>query len=349
MVIREHVPLAPLVTFRAGGSARYLIEIREPDDVFRAAAFARERGLPCYVLGGGSNTLPQDGEWNGVILHMKISGVTETIDGEATILEEGAGVVWDDLVAYAVAHDLHGLENLSWIPGTVGAAPVQNIGAYGVEVASLVEYVTVADLRGGIVRTLARDACGFRYRSSIFKHDERGRYVVLRVAFRLSRASASANIGYGDATGQYRGLAEYFKGRAPEEVTPRAVRLALREVRGAKFAPLSGEGTAGSFFENPVVPRAHATELRDRFPKLPLYDTADPEKVKLPAGFLIEHVAGYKGVRDGNVGTSPLHALAIQNYGGATAGEIDAFADRVRDAVFVKTGITLAREVVSIK
>lgn len=346
MEIREHIPLAPLVTFRAGGSARYYITAHEVADVASASSFAAEKGLPLFVLGGGSNTLPPDGEWMGVVLHMKIKGIITSRALDMLLCDAGAGEAWDDLVLRAIKNGAHGVENLSWIPGSVGAAPVQNIGAYGAEVATFINSVTVFDLSEGKERTLTKNECAFGYRESLFKSGEPGRYVVLRVSFRFPIKSV-ANVGYGDGTGQFRGLREYFKNRAPEDaITPMDVRAALKEIRGEKFSPLSGEGTAGSFFKNPVVPRALAEELRSRFPKMPLYETDDSAFVKLPAGFLIEHVAGLRGFQRGNVSVSMRHALALANNGNATASEIKDLADFVIRKINETSSVILEPEVV---
>src|SRR5208283_2009676 len=194
MTIQENVPLAPLTTLQVGGAARFFAELRREDEAREAMQFAKRRELPLFVLGGGSNLVVADSGWPGLVLKIAIGGIasptTNDTTGNAVLFSVGAGVNWDDFVAQAVAQNCAGVECLSGIPGSVGGTPVQNVGAYGQEVADTIESVRVLDTgtNEGRIVTLPRPACGFRYRASIFNSGERGRYIILRVNYRLRRA-----------------------------------------------------------------------------------------------------------------------------------------------------------------
>ena len=194
MTIQENVPLAPLTTLQVGGAARYFAELKREDEVREAAQFAKTRGLPLFVLGGGSNVVVADSGWPGLVLKIAIGGIAtpnaNDAAGNAVLFSVGAGVNWDDFVAQAVAQNCAGVECLSGIPGSVGATPVQNVGAYGQEVADTIESVRALDLKEDRIVVLPKPACGFRYRASIFNGAERGRYIILRVNYRLKRGGA---------------------------------------------------------------------------------------------------------------------------------------------------------------
>lgn len=338
MDIREHVPLAPFVTFRAGGSARYLVAVRDERDVFDALHFAREAGIPTAVLGGGSNTLPADGEIAKVVLHMKGDALRFEEVGADMLAIADAGLVMDTLVMESAARGLWGLENLSGIPGSVGAAPVQNVGAYGVEAGNVIAWVDIVDLANGTARRLDRDALRFEYRDSVFKHPEGRDLVVIRVAFQLTKRGM-ANTGYKD-------LVAYFGERTP--TSPKEVRDAVLAIRAKKFPDLSVIGTAGSYFKNPILDAEHVGELLARYPELPHWVTPEAGKVKVSAAYLIDKIAGLRGVRVGDVGTWGEQALVIVNYGGANANAIEDFARDIVATVRAKCGVTLEPEVVKL-
>src|ERR1700681_536088 len=232
MTIRENVPLAPLTTLQVGGSARYFAELRREDDVRQAAQFAKTRELPLFVLGGGSNLVVADSGWPGLVLRVAIGGITtQTTDapGHAVLFSVGAGVNWDDFVAQAVVQNCAGVECLSGIPGSVGGTPVQNVGAYGQEVADTIESVRALDMKEDRIVVLPKPACGFRYRTSNFNTAERGRYIILRVNFRLKRGGAPS-LKYAD-------LQKHFAEHLAEKKTPPSlaeVREAVREIRRTK-------------------------------------------------------------------------------------------------------------------
>ncbi|HKS74710.1 MAG TPA: UDP-N-acetylmuramate dehydrogenase [Terriglobales bacterium] len=331
MIVQENVPLAPLTTFKIGGPARYFIEAKTVDEVKEAFSFSRERSLPLFIMGGGSNLLIADAGWPGVVLKVGILGINHAHGHDRVIFEAGAGEDWDSFVSITVAHNCAGLECLSGIPGSVGGTPVQNVGAYGQEAADTIESVQALDLTTGEVCELEKEDCGFRYRTSIFNTTEHGRYVILQVNFALKHG-APARVEYGD-------LKKYFSGWTSPP-TLAQTREAVRQIRATK-AMLITPGdencrSAGSFFKNPVLTaEAHDQLLllaaAKRF-HLPSYPALDAQR-KVSAAWLVEHSGFSKGYTLGRVGISRKHALAIVNRGGATANEVVALEEQIRSRV----------------
>lgn len=335
--ILENVPLAPLTTFGVGGAARFFVNATDESIVRQAFAFATGRLLPVLVLGGGSNLLVADAGFGGVVMKMDIRGVERA--GE--LVTAGAGEDWDDFCAYCVAAGLAGIECLSGIPGSVGATPVQNVGAYGQEVSETIEEVRALDLESGEIVSLSNADCGFAYRRSRFNTDDRGRFVILAVTFRL-RSDGVPKIVYRD-------LQERF----PEgNATLAEVRDAVREIRASKGMLVRQGGpdsaSAGSFFKNPVVSseffESVKTIARERGVQSVPHYPADGSRIKIPAAWLIERSGFEKGYRLGSAGLSTVHTLALTNRGGATAAEILALRDRVRSTVLSIWGIELEVE-----
>ena len=318
-------------SFHVRQRAARLVEFETTDDL---TAFFR-KGAPAKwtVLAGGNNILfTQD--FDGVLLTPRaasIDVVAETPDAVAVRAE--AGVEWDDLVAWAVERDLWGIENLSLIPGKVGAAPVQNIGAYGAEAKDAIESVEMFCTDTCNTLILSREHCAFGYRESVFKHALRGRVVITAVTFRLSRRPRP-DLGYGDLLRET---------EARGGATLRNIREAVCAIRRSKLPDTAVLGNAGSFFKNPVVEAAVAERLRTDYPVLPLYPAAEG-RMKLAAGGLIEQ-AGLQGHREGCVGVHDRQALVLVNYGGATGGEVLALAHKVQEAVRAKFGVEIAAEV----
>lgn len=341
MQIRENVPLAPRTTLQVGGPARYFAEAASPAEVREGVEWARSRQLPLFVLGGGSNLVVADGGFSGLVLNIAIRGIELRRETGRAVFEAGAGECWDEFVARTVEADCAGLECLSGIPGTVGGTPVQNVGAYGQEVAQTITEVQTLDLRDGQVRTLCNEACGFGYRSSIFNTSERGRFIILRVTFALEPG--------GRPRVEYRDVKEYLAAHGSEtRATLAEVRQAVREIRHAK-AMLIVEGdedarSAGSFFKNPVLDPAEYERLVSATGgKLPCYP-APGQQHKVPAAWLVEHAGFRKGYTRGGVGISRRHALAIVSRGGATAAEIVALKNDIQAAVRDKFGVELTPE-----
>jgi UDP-N-acetylmuramate dehydrogenase len=346
MNVQENVPLAPLTTFRVGGPARYLLEAATNAEVAEAVQFARTRTLPLFVLGGGSNLVISDAGWPGVVLKVAIPGIDERSENGKTLFEVGAGVEWDKFVARAVARNCAGIECLSGIPGSVGGTPVQNVGAYGQEVAETIESVLTLDLKDGQIRELCNEACGFSYRTSIFNTSERGRFIVLRVTYALT-PDGKPRITYAD-------LKRHFEGReAPPNLaeTREAVRH-IRALKGMLVVPGDQDcRSAGSFFKNPVLSEEQHEDLRRRAAArglaVPSYPALESRK-KVSAAWLVERSGFAKGFGSQRVGISSKHALAIVNRGGATAAEVLALKEQIQHRVEEIWGVHLEPEPVMV-
>jgi UDP-N-acetylmuramate dehydrogenase len=340
----EHVPLAPLSTLGVGGAARWMGRAQCVEHVLAAQGWAGARGVPLFVLGGGSNLVIADEGVDGLVLQMRVSGVNAAPKGEDTIVSAGAGESWDELVEFAVRRGLAGIECLSGIPGTVGGTPIQNVGAYGQEVASVIEWVDAVDrVTQGTVR-LSRSECGFSYRMSRFKQHDAGRFIICSVAFRL-RPGAPATLTYPD-------VVEYLSRQGIDSPDVRAVREAVLNIRRRKGMVIDATDpdtrSVGSFFMNPVVDRETFEGIRHRgsqgsAPQVPHF-LMDNGTVKIPAAWLIEQSGFSRGHVDGASGLSTKHPLAIINRGGATARDIIRLARRIKTAVFERFGIALRPE-----
>lgn len=329
--------------------ARYFVEAKDTGEVQEAVTFARSRALPLFVLGGGSNLVVADSGWPGLVLKIAVGGIVQRggrdEDGKV-IFEAGAGESWDKFVSRAVMARCAGVECLSGIPGNVGGTPVQNVGAYGQEVAETIVSVQVFDLRDGEVRELCREACGFSYRSSIFNTSESGRFIVLGVSYALT-PEGKPRIRYAD-------LERHFAGR---ETTPdlAETREAVRHIRALKgMLIVAGDPdclSAGSFFKNPVISLEQHEDLRKRAAAkgltLPSYPALEKNK-KISAAWLVEHSGFAKGYGMGRTGISSKHALAIVNRGAATAAEVIALKDQIQHRVEEIWGIHLEPEPVMV-
>jgi len=342
MVITENVPLAPLTTLKVGGPARYFIEAQSISEVSQAVDFSKSRGLPLFVLGGGSNLVIADAGWPGLVLKIGITGINHRHGHHEVVFEAGAGEDWDRFVGLVVAHNIAGVECLSGIPGNVGGTPVQNVGAYGQEVSNTIESVLALDLRDGQMHELCKEACGFSYRTSIFNTTERGRYIILQVNYVLKHG--------GDAFIAYADLKKYFAGWS-EKPTLANVRDAVRKIRAGKGMLITAGDddcrSAGSFFKNPILSadkyqgltaRAAAKNLQ-----IPSYPALDAQK-KVSAAWLVERSGFSRGFGSGPVGISRKHALAIVNRGNATAADIVAFKEDIQQRVEEIWGILLEPE-----
>jgi UDP-N-acetylmuramate dehydrogenase len=348
MLLEENKPLAPFTTFRIGGPARWFVEAASEDEIVEAVAWARRRGLALFVLGGGSNLLVSDAGFDGLVLRVGLRGVVTTEvpenPGEA-IYRVAAGEDWEHFVQRAIEDCCAGVECLAGIPGTVGGTPVQNVGAYGQEVASSIEQVRAFDLREGAFVELSAAKCDFAYRRSRFNSTDRGRFIVTRVDYRLTPGGAPT-LRYADLQ---RALQREPGGAQPSLA---AVAEVVRQVRQSK-GMLLVEGdpdcrSAGSFFKNPVVAvdevkriAAVATKEPPRFP-------AGQGQVKVPAAWLIEQAGFAKGYALGRAGVSSRHTLALINRGGACAAEILALAAEIAAAVEARFGIRLEMEPVMV-
>jgi len=340
--LRENVHLAPYTTLQLGGPARYFVECTSESEVRAALAHARERGLPVFVLGGGSNVVFGDAGFPGVVLRVAI-GCDQGIafrDGE---ISAGAGAEWDTLVRGAVERGWTGIECLSGIPGSVGGTPIQNVGAYGQEVAETLVRVNCLDRTTLERRTFSAAECEFGYRDSRFKRRDRGRYVVLDVTLRLER-NASPRIRYPELRDAIARVGS-FDDAAPADAV-RLVRqtvLALRRAKSMVLDPADRNArSAGSFFMNPVLSPEAFAKLEQRWEgAIPSFPAGDA--VKVPAAWLVERAGFPKGYRLGGAGVSERHALALVNLGG-TSAELLALADAIRAGVEERFGIRLECE-----
>ncbi len=332
MHIEEHASLHALNTFRVEARARYLLDIRSETDALDAARDPRFAGLPRLYLGGGSNLLFID-DYPGVVWRITLRGIERVgEDAEATFVRAAAGERWHDFVRWSVEQGYWGLENLSLIPGTVGAAPVQNIGAYGVDIAAVCAGVDTLDPDSGQRRHFSAQECRFGYRDSVFRQHARG-LLITAVTFRLPK--------HGEPRIDYPGVREAL-GDVP--VTPLSISDAIIRVRGGKLPGTDTEapGSAGSFFKNPVVDEERAAALLVTHPGLPHWP-AGAGRVKLSAAWLIEQ-AGLKGYRDGDAGVYARHALVLINHGAARGADIWRVALHVRDTVERCYGLRLEPE-----
>ena len=334
-LVQTNVSLKNKTTLQVGGVARYYCTLNTKADLWEAVSFLKEhQELPFVVLGAGSNLLVDDSGYPGLVLAVELKGGVYQEGGGGLVLgTAAAGEIWDELVAATVARGLWGLENLSAIPGTVGATPIQNVGAYGVEVADSLVSLKATNLRTGQERVFTNEECDLRYRDSWFKTEAGREYVITEVTFSL-RKTAEAKVGYAD-------LAARFS--APPD-DPQAVREAVIAIRAGKFPDWQVVGTAGSFFKNPVVERQKGEALLALYPNLPLYQVGN-DLVKIPLGYVLDKICGLKGYRTGNVGLYEAQALVLVNYGGASANEIHDFVKLVKQKVYEKTEIEIEPEV----
>jgi UDP-N-acetylmuramate dehydrogenase len=353
LTIREGVLLAPFTTLGLGGPARWFAECAGEAEIREALAWAREHGVPVHVLAGGSNTIVPDAGVDGLVLRVATRGVTyQETERDVTITAQ-AGEDWDALVAHAVERGWCGIECLSGIPGTVGATPIQNVGAYGQEIADVLELVTCLDRTTMERAVFPRAACGFGYRTSRFKAAETGRWIVLDVTLRLAKDERPV-LRYGelrDAVGGEAGLAALDADHAVQKV--RTAVLALRRRKGMVIDPADPETrSVGSFFMNPVLSRAAFAELERRWASgggdgaVPSHPAGDG--VKIPAAWLVERAGFTRGTGRGRARVSRKHTLALVNDGGTT-GELLALADEVTAAVEARFGVRLEREPVVIR
>ncbi|WP_232805759.1 UDP-N-acetylmuramate dehydrogenase [Glycomyces xiaoerkulensis] len=324
--------LGPLTTLRLGGPAREMVAAETAEE---AVAALRSAEGPTMVLAGGSNVVVGDGGFDGTVVLLRGGGIEELGDGRVRV---GAGQVWDDFVAWTVERGWSGVECLSGVPGSAGATPIQNVGAYGQEVSQTIAAVTVWDREADRIRDWAPEECGFSYRSSIFKHN--GRYMVMGVDFRLERSGLSRPIAYAELAGR---LGVGVGDRVPSAEAREAV-LELRRGKGMVLDEADHDTwSAGSFFTNPVIDRHAFRELTDRVGgEAPHW--AVGERVKVSAAWLIGAAGFEKGYRRGNVGLSTKHALALTNRGGATTAELLGLAREVVGTVEDEFGIRLRPE-----
>lgn len=333
---KEDYPLLAHNTFHLPAKARYFVEYLSVEQLKAALKSSVVQQNALLHIGSGSNLLfTQD--FNGVVLHSAICGIVKVNeDDQYVYLKAGAGVVWDEFVAYCADHELYGSENLSLIPGEVGAAAVQNIGAYGVEIKDLIEEVFAVEIATGEEKIFPNSACQYAYRESIFKKELKNQYIITHVLFRLKK-KGSFNLEYGN-------IKESLTGDEP--ITLKRVRECIISIRMSKLPDPHVMGNAGSFFMNPYVAKAHYETLKKEFPTLPHYPISETE-VKVPAAWLIEQ-CGWKGKIIGDASVHEKQCLVIVNRGQAKASDIVTLSAEIQKSVAEKFAIQLTPEVIFI-
>lgn len=332
-MIQKNVSLRNYNTFGLNYKAEFFVSARSEDGIISSLNEEGSMKQPLLILGGGSNILFTS-DFNGTIIHPEIDGIkVEETNSEFVIVSAGAGVNWDKFVEWTVNQGYGGVENLSQIPGNVGATPVQNIGAYGTEAKNSIIKVKTISIYDGTERTFTNSECGFGYRESIFKREIKGNYLITRVYFKLN-TNPLYNLKYGSLEEEVNKLGG---------VTLKNIRQAVINTRQSKLPDPMIIGNAGSFFRNPVIENSIADNLKRRYPQMPLYD--DPSGgVKVAAGWLIDR-CGWKGRRIGDAGVHEKQALVLVNYGNATGRQIYDLSEAIKISVFEKFGIGLEREV----
>jgi UDP-N-acetylmuramate dehydrogenase len=335
--LQEDISLKPYNTFGIDVKARFFAEIFTEEDLRELSLNPVFKANRLLVLGGGSNMLFR-GNFEGLVLKVSILGITAaraSEDEDQVLVTAGAGMVWNDLVNYCVEQDFAGMENLSLIPGTVGASPIQNIGAYGVELKDIFESCTAFEIATGEMKSFDFAACQFAYRDSIFKNELKGQYIITGVTFRLNT--------HAKINSQYGAIQSVLAERNIRHPTIADISKIVAEIRVSKLPDPSTIGNAGSFFKNPIIERSEYESIIKTFPDLISYP-AGKYKVKLAAGWLIES-CGFKGVVEGNTGTWKNQALVLVNHGNATGSEVYSFSEKIIDTVKEKFGVELEREV----
>lgn len=336
IVLQENISLRHLNTFGLEASCRYYVAADDAKTLQTFLQTPEIQALPKSVLGGGSNMLLV-GDIDALLIHNKILGrkvVDE--DAQSVVVAIGGGEVWHALVLWTLENDWGGLENLSLIPGSVGASPIQNIGAYGVEIKDVFVSLRAMHLQTGELLDFGPDECQFGYRDSIFKRDLRGQYIITQVNFRLRKAPHALHTDYG-------AIREEMDKQGVTEPTIQSVSKAVVAIRQSKLPDPAVIGNAGSFFKNPEIPLPQFEALKALHPSLPGY-VVDAQTMKVPAGWLIEQ-AGWKGKRIGNHGVHAQQALVLVNHGGAKGADILALSTEIMADVLQKYGIHLEREV----
>ena len=331
--VQAGVSLKPFNSFGVDVQARLFAEAHSDADVRQALAYAAEHDVPLLVIGGGSNLL-LTADIQALVLRMATRGIRILSDnGQQVLIEAEAGEPWHPFVQHTLGLGMSGLENLSLIPGTVGAAPMQNIGAYGVEIKDVFAGLTALDRHSGELRDFSLAECNFAYRDSLFKQ-EPGRWLILRVRFNLNR-NEQLHLEYGP-------VRQRLTEQGIDHPTASDVSQAICSIRSEKLPDPAVLGNAGSFFKNPLVPAALVTRLKDEFPDLVAYAQPDGQ-MKLAAGWLIER-AGWKGFREADAGVHKLQALVLVNYGAATGLQLLELAQRIQQDIWQRFQVELEME-----
>ncbi len=334
MKIQENFSLKEYNTFGIDKKARFFVEAKDQYEVESAIALSRKLDMPLFILGGGSNVLFTS-DLDFLVVKISIEGIKPIREDENHIyVQAGAGVVWHHLVTYAIQQNWAGIENLALIPGTVGAAPMQNIGAYGVEIKDVFDHLEAIQLATGKIENFTKEDCRFDYRESVFKNVHKNKYIITRVTFKLNK-QPKINTSYGDIKNTIDKLGF-------QKTDIKAVSEAVIHIRQQKLPDPKIIGNAGSFFKNPTVSKENFEQLKKANPEIPGYP--NEKGIKLPAAWLIEQ-AGWKGKKFGLVGVHQNQPLVLVNYGGGDGKEILGLSEKIQEDIKAKFGVVLEREV----
>lgn len=334
--IQEYVDIRDFTTFKVGGQFRYFVELSDKDELYEVYKFAKEKNLPVMIIGGGSNMVFPDGVIERVVARIEFCDFEIVFQNDEYVdIKVGAGESWDYMVECAVSADLSGIEAMSAIPGTCGATPVQNVGAYGQEIKDTLLSVEVFDTKDEKIKTLSNEECKFSYRDSIFKNEARGRYVITSITLRLWK-NKQVTIP------NYPGVKRYFLDNNINNPTLRQIRDAIIDIRKNKLPDPKDIPSAGSFFKNSIVEAEVANRLKKQYPDIVLFKV-DENHFKVPSGFLIEK-AGLKGKEFGTISSYTNNAMVLVNNGNATRADVESARDEIIKTVFDKFGITLEAE-----
>lgn len=335
MIIERDYSLQKLNTFGIHVKASLFAKFRSTEDLKKILLNPEFASIPVLILGGGSNILFTK-DFNGIVLKNSLQGIQHVKeDSDYTYVKSGAGVIWHDLVMYAIENKLGGIENLSLIPGTVGAAPIQNIGAYGVELKDVFESLEAIEIATGHPKVFHHTECNFGYRDSIFKRELKGKFVITSVTLKLSK-NPTFHISYG-------AIQDVLKEMGITKLSVKAISEAVCTIRKSKLPDPVTIGNAGSFFKNPEISQKQFNQLKSVYPDIPSFQTS-PGMVKVPAGWLNEQ-CGWKGKTIGNTGVHKHQALVLVNYGNAKGEEIKKLSQEIQKSVKEKFGIELETEV----
>lgn len=335
MDIHTNIPLKNYTTMKLGGSARFIVDVRTPEEIPDLYKKAIAQSLPVAVLGGGSNTIVHDGGFSGLVLHIRIPGISVIADDLYSVtFKVGAGEVWDDFVKQAVDMRLTGIEAMSGIPGTVGAAPVQNVGAYGQEIADTFVSLEAYDTENDQFVTLEPDSCHFSYRDSIFRGEAKGRFIITNVTFQLSKNLPNPPF--------YDALQKYLNEHSIATYTHQTIRDAVLAIRADKLPDPAVKPNAGSFFKNAIIDGWQLPDIQASYPNVPYYDMGDG-RYKIPTGWLIEQ-SGFKGSLISGIRIHEKNALVLINESATSYADLANARDTIATEVRTKFRINLEQE-----
>lgn len=335
-VVQQNINLQSFNTFGIHAKSRFFSSVKSIDELQTLLQDSTWKSLPTFILGGGSNILLTQ-DYPGLVIKNEIMGINRIKENDDHVwLKIGAGENWHDLVMHCVAQGLGGIENLSLIPGTVGAAPIQNIGAYGVELCDVFQELEAVRIADGNTIIFKNDQCEFGYRASIFKSSHKNQFVIATVTLRLNK-NPQFNTSYG-------AVREVLDEMKINEITLKAVSDAVIQIRRSKLPDPNIIGNAGSFFKNPIVSQEQFVQLQKSYTNMPHFSEKSSDAIKIPAGWLIEQ-CGWKGKRLGNVGVYDKQALVLVNYGSGTGADIQDLARQIQASVNARFGIELTPEV----